>query len=273
MKKLISISLIAVFIFTTTNALAYEHNTTSTGAVLYWDTCLQVHINEKIPDYLTKEQVWNQVQTAIDNWNASPDANIQLTLAGWTNAEVGHDDGGYNANVIIIRHEPGSWSHGRKLGNASTRFNSETGQMWGCDVEVNGVAHGISINGRPSGMEIDLQSTVLHELGHCLGLAHSNVPGSVMEEQIILGDVRQALTQDDINGVESNHPLESEDNGVSCFGTDPGYHDSNAPPPDQDFREDEPACSVTALRSKSGIRLHPFIFLLFGFLIIRRLKD
>src|SRR5690606_40590162 len=134
----------------------------------------------------------------LQELNSAPGANIRLELAGWTNATVGHEDGGYNANVVTLRHQPGSWKHGAKLGNASTRYDAETGQMWGCDVEVNAVSHPLSINGSPVGSQIDLQSTVLHELGHCLGLGHSTFPGSVMEEQIILGNTRRSLTHEDI---------------------------------------------------------------------------
>jgi hypothetical protein len=56
-----------------------------------------------------------------------------------------------------------------------------------------------SVNTPPSG--IDLPTVALHELGHGLGLAHSNVSSSVM--YAYYGGPRRELTDDDIRGIQS----------------------------------------------------------------------
>jgi hypothetical protein len=56
-----------------------------------------------------------------------------------------------------------------------------------------------SVNLPPSG--IDLPTVALHELGHGLGLAHSNVPSAVM--YAYYGGPRRELTDDDIQGIQS----------------------------------------------------------------------
>lgn len=50
----------------------------------------------------------------------------------------------------------------------------------------------------------DTQTVWLHEFGHGLGLAHSNVDGAVMEPYY--EGARRALHQDDINGLTSLYP-------------------------------------------------------------------
>jgi hypothetical protein len=56
----------------------------------------------------------------------------------------------------------------------------------------------------------DFQSTMVHELGHVIGLAHSSAAGSVMRESIGAGMQRRTLGQDDVTGVQSLYPGESD---------------------------------------------------------------
>ena len=51
----------------------------------------------------------------------------------------------------------------------------------------------------------DVETVMLHENGHVLGLGHSNVSGAVMEPYY--GEVRRALHADDIDGVRFLYPL------------------------------------------------------------------
>lgn len=61
------------------------------------------------------------------------------------------------------------------------------------DAEVWGLAHG--------GGRFDTETVALHEIGHLLGLNHSQVVGSVMFPTY--GGQRRALTQDDIAGIRA----------------------------------------------------------------------
>lgn len=55
------------------------------------------------------------------------------------------------------------------------------------------------VNGYASNA-FDVNSVMLHELGHTLGLNHSSVRAAVMYTSFSLGEVRNALHADDVNG-------------------------------------------------------------------------
>ncbi|XP_039042952.1 metalloendoproteinase 4-MMP-like [Hibiscus syriacus] len=55
----------------------------------------------------------------------------------------------------------------------------------------------------PARGEIDLQSTALHEIGHTIGLKHSNDPASVMYPTLSFGTIKRELTQLDINNLRA----------------------------------------------------------------------
>lgn len=52
----------------------------------------------------------------------------------------------------------------------------------------------------------DIETVALHEIGHILGLAHSNVAGAVMLPTAISNFTRRALAKDDISGAQALYP-------------------------------------------------------------------
>jgi len=66
-----------------------------------------------------------------------------------------------------------------------------------------------STGGNPGANEIDVETVMLHENGHVVGLGHSDDPGSVM--QAYYGGVQRTLGQDDVDGITAKYPAEPAD--------------------------------------------------------------
>lgn len=72
----------------------------------------------------------------------------------------------------------------------------DSGELW-CDYALGGVGCGPGSNG------FDFASVVLHELGHSLGLGHSEDPASVMYPFFSPETVSRTLSADDIAGIQA----------------------------------------------------------------------
>ncbi|KAF2308618.1 hypothetical protein GH714_011417 [Hevea brasiliensis] len=58
----------------------------------------------------------------------------------------------------------------------------------------------------PNMNQFDLEYVAAHEIGHILGLAHSQDSNAIMYSIIPIGIIRRELTQDDIDGIHALYP-------------------------------------------------------------------
>ncbi len=122
-----------------------------------------------------------------------------------------------NANIVMFRDD--MWPYQNTIDTLALTtliFNAETGEIYDADVEVNTYESIMSI-GRDTRTSIDFNSVITHELGHFLGLSHSNVEHSTMLPSYEPGNLEMAsIEQDDVDGVCAALPPGRSTKADSC---------------------------------------------------------
>jgi MYXO-CTERM domain-containing protein len=166
------------------------------------------------------------VDTAFAQWTAAactPDA------AGMTKVGIAATDLGpvacdlvqYNSDQgnqhVIIFHDT-EWPHddggaggtgaisANTLGLTTVTFDADTGEIYDVDTEINGTQP-LSVSDPPPAGSFDLASIITHEMGHFLGLAHSDQDTATMYAFYSQGSTSmRTLTDDDKAGLCAIYP-------------------------------------------------------------------
>jgi hypothetical protein len=148
------------------------------------------------------------VQWAIGVWNSIPGQYFRFTDGGTTSVTrslCGSDAPDGQNTIRFSTDMPAgalgvtcSVSDGSKLGGVPrvVEFDMNLG------TKVPWSTAGVTLPGT-----YDLNTTVLHELGHALGLDHSTAAGAVMLASLNAGMQRRTPTADDIAGVQALYGL------------------------------------------------------------------
>lgn len=173
------------------------------------------------------------VQAGYDVWTVLPCSYMAWNYEGRTmNSAWGAGDG---ENVLSWREE--NWDDSpAALAIAATSWGGGGG-LSDADIKFNGFHHSwAAFPNDFSGFDgrTDISSVGAHEVGHCIGLGHSDVPGSTMWPSTGPGDVSgRSLGEDDILGACEIYPSGGE--------VPPPDVDPPVVPGDIDFGED---CSM-----------------------------
>ncbi len=164
------------------------------------------------PAYDTSEDVPSEsvrvaLARSIATWNAAaePCSDVRLEDRGYptgfsTNLAGGPHDG---ENRVVFRED--AWPEELPFGTlaiTTTVYRRATGEVLDADIDVNGVEYEWTDTSDPALAVTDVQNTLTHELGHVLGLAHSNDPVATMYAESPPGDLeKRTLAEDDIAGL------------------------------------------------------------------------
>lgn len=167
--------------------------------------------------------IWTSVSCPDPGKEASSRVSIDARqLAPVSCSEVGSNPTKPNQNLVVFRDDV--WPHEdpvHTLALTSVQFDKTTGEIHGADLEFNSAniimscpnrdqdAGGDSscFDGRPPENSFDFASIATHEIGHFLGLAHSNNPNATMTKQTDVGQyLLRTLTADDIAGICKIYP-------------------------------------------------------------------
>ncbi|MBI4816821.1 MAG: matrixin family metalloprotease [Deltaproteobacteria bacterium] len=166
------------------------------SAPIVWESNVEVTIHSAGLAEITDESDVVAVRSALEAWSAPACTSFRF-LDGGTDASASRsNDDGVNRVVFVESDWPGAAN-----GATATTLRRRSGGRWvEADVLINGQDFTWSTNGDVHAR--DLQSIVVHELGHVLGLQHSADPESTMYFGSTNGiTYARTLDEDDVAGV------------------------------------------------------------------------
>ena len=174
------------------------------GAPLFWrNECRGVRLGPLPAEFADRaDAIRATLDDALGEWSESacPDgggkASISIrNLGDTTDDYIGYRDGGPNENAIFFRTD-WPYADGNQVALTTVTYRSDTGDIVDTDMEVNGELD-ISTERPLPARGFDLHTVFAHELGHVLGLAHSDSRAATMYAIYLPGTIEQGTLKDD----------------------------------------------------------------------------
>ncbi len=181
--------------------------------VKWADLCINWYMNDAgtkaIPDAAdgkASQALEDTIKASFDTWNGVACQDLKLVYGGRTDDDRAATDG--KANIVVFRDD--EWRYVSKTAFAitSVTYNPDTGLIVDADVEMNAFYHTFTIGDQA--VNIDIQNTITHEVGHFVGLDHAPENAATMFASAAVGEtLKRSLESDDIEGVCSIYPTDA----------------------------------------------------------------
>jgi hypothetical protein len=207
----------------TTTMCEIQNECNISGKALFWpNSCVSFDVQK---DGSQKEQISAStldglVTNAFKQWLNADCGNgthpsIQIADYGPVDcAKPEYNKAQPNANIITF-HDAMPWPHPNAadtLALTTVFFDGDTGEIYDANMEINSAEYSFQI-GTAGGLP-DLNGVLTHELGHFLGLSHSDQPNATMYRSYMVG--MDTLDQDDVEGICASLPPNRVTAGTEC---------------------------------------------------------
>jgi len=217
---------------------------------LAWETsCYYYSIHEAGSDDVDMENLRQLVRASFDAWQNTPGTYFEFIETDLAQVdEIGLNTDRGNVNLLIWREQESDWPTSKSVTALTTTSYSQTdGAILDSDIELNGAytQFGDSDSYPDDTTVMDLRGTITHEIGHSIGLDHSQDPTATMSASSPPGETqKRTLEQDDIDGLCTIYPLANDPDvckeplcGLDLKGETTTCKDTTPPP-------DSCACSL-----------------------------
>lgn len=262
---------LSVVCLCSTPALAFEQTKTCTDSGAYacgpgetpkevhWTArCVPFKINEDGSDNFVQasedvpaiEEIRREIFQSFEAWTRVDCSDMTLVFDGMTGqSDTTYSSDSDNYNLVVLRDE--GWEQiasARAFALSSVTFNPKNGVIYRSDIQVNTEFYPYSGSKQPPPNHVDLRNTMTHEVGHFIGLDHTDVTDATMFATAPIGEIaKRTLHQDDIAGVCHVYPS-TDRSRAECSSA------SDFPPRtnlDQDV-DDGLLCSLGASATPAG---------------------
>ena len=202
-------------------ALAYKRATVQgvSGRYLYWyGRKITYVVNSKGCKDVPLQETLGAVKRAFFTWAGTSCTDIYflyggLVSTGSSNLTLTQDQKPDDQNLIIWRESwPPTGSNNKLLTRdvpavTTVMYEQKNGVIFDADIDLNGQYFFWTTTNDKTKIATDIQNAVTHEIGHLLGLAHSDKKDATMYEQTFQGEMtKRSLHGDDINGLCAIYP-------------------------------------------------------------------
>ncbi len=201
MKKLLTITISLLLL--STKLYPYTLNRVAEGGARWPNFPIDMKLNPNNSS-LSEQEVLRVISQSMNKWNEgvgfdvlntyidkSINASQGMRLNGTSSITFSNsfrtDSSGFDPDVTVA--VGGQYGDGRRMTDGFVIFNAQS-VAWDTDMER---------SSRTGIYRDDLETIAIHELGHVLGLGHSDDPRSVMSDART-SKIKRELAQDDIDG-------------------------------------------------------------------------
>jgi hypothetical protein len=152
-----------------------------------------MYIDESVP-----KQYFSAITVAAQVWNKVVGHEV-LKIGGVVNSGgIPRHDG---TNVIYYL---STWELDRAEEQARTTVFWSGSRIFEADIRINALDHSFYADA-PAGSQVDMQSLMVHEFGHVLGLVHAEAPKSVMARTLAPATLRREVAGYDLNSIRCEY--------------------------------------------------------------------
>lgn len=234
----------------------------TSGKPLYWSNgCIPFSVQLAASDKheIKYDAFEKAVEDAFEVWTkADCGDGKHPSIEAYNAGPVVCEEPEYNEdhkNAYVIMFRDWSWPYigkGDSLGYTSLHFDEDTGEIFDADIEINGAVGPISVGDPVEGA--DLESILVHEIGHFLGLGHSSDEDATMYAGYEAGDdALRTLSQDDVDAICALYPPDRKvSSGDTCeprHGFSPVCAEDQGEPINEaepKSAEEDSGCSLTS---------------------------
>jgi len=162
---------------------------------------VKVNLNSGQLDEISKKSgdFYMAIRGAMQTWSIVESSDFTLFYSGETSATTTS----YNGDNEIVFVNKG---HNKALGQAQIWY-APGGVILEVDIWLND-DYQFSVDGTPTVNEVDLESIVLHEIGHWAPLQHATNPAAVMYSVLASMETKRKLHADDIDAITQLYPCD-----------------------------------------------------------------
>lgn len=139
------------------------------------------------------------IQDAVAEWNDKLEKTQIQVLTGISAGTQPQKDG---SSVIYLLND---WEAEKRMEQARTTVYWSGTHIYEADIRLNEKDFNFFLTEESVPNKVHLKSLVLHEIGHVLGLSHSESSGSVMAESLLNGQLRDEVKDADIQSLRCEY--------------------------------------------------------------------